>query len=147
MTPEHQKKFEKWLEPFVAGCYPLGFDESEHVIITDKGSFIMNSEEHALWVEEKREEFLKEEPPKAGLIYVPWIIETKEEKINIERDEAVKIWEDKHSRCPQCGHNKLIYTLIGIPWTKDTDYIDDKNKAACTNCTWVGKVNKLNPKI
>lgn len=51
-------------------------------------------------------------------------------------------WEKKHKRCPVCGNDKILTTLIGSVWDTSKDYEDDINTYHC-DCGSHGKVKNL----
>lgn len=144
MNEAQHKKFEKWLEPYV-----LGFDIKEDIsyIETDIGIISIGGPEHEKWLNEKKEEFLKKEPPLAGMVYVPWIIQTVPEgTTDTSRNEAVEQWENLHEVCPKCNNPNIMQSLVGIVWHVGEPYEDNVNTAFCGKCEWNGKVNELKPK-
>lgn len=147
MTEEQQKKFEKWLEPHIkdhghdfAGGFYIETALGEHLNI--------GTDEHDAWVTEMRNEFLKAQPPKAGVVYVPWIIQSvpESESSNDDRKTAVDIWNKEHEACPKCFNTSLMTTLAGPIWHVGEPYVDNINTAHCAKCNWTGKVNQLIPK-
>lgn len=140
MAPEQQKKFEKWLKPQI--------EISDDSIKTAYGEIILiGSDEHDEWVNEMRKEFIKSQPPRAGVIYVPWIIQERVEDIyGNDRSDAVAEWDKMHEACPKCNNTSLMTTMAGAVWHVGEPYEDNINTAHCAKCNWTGKVNQLKPK-
>ena len=145
MTEIQQKKFEKWLEQFIIGW---GSNFATGAFIeTVQGTLTLGSDEHESWLNEKKEEFFKKEPPLAGMVYVPWLIESTESTTeSTDRDMAVKKWEKEHEACPKCNNPQIMQSLAGVIWKVGTPYEDNINKAFCGKCEWNGKVNELKPR-
>lgn len=62
MNEYQLKKFQAWLEPYV-------IDGTSEFVITSEGTFYFGTDEHVAWVEAKRKEFKRKEPPLAGVVY------------------------------------------------------------------------------
>ena len=145
MNEQQHKKFEKWLEPFIIN-WGSNF-ASGPFIETSQGTLNLGSEEHENWLKEKKAEFLRKEPPLAGIVYVPWLIQTVPEgTIDEDRDAASKKWNDEHAVCPKCENPQIMQSLAGVIWHVDKPYEDNINTAFCGKCEWNGKVNELKPK-
>lgn len=145
MTQEQQAKFRKWLNLHIKEYRANSLITFNDVLIE------YNTDEHEKWLEEKKEEFYKQQPPKAGVVYVPWIIETTTEDEdndrNKDRSAAVELWESEHSACPKCLNENLMHSLAGVIWNVGQPYVDNINTAYCSACNWTGKVNQLKPKL
>jgi rubredoxin len=148
MTEPQQKKFDKWLEPYILGSghdFVFGW-----FIETREGTLYIGSEEHDKWVTEKQTAFFKKEPPLAGMVYVPWNIHEytpeENEELEREREKACQEWNVKHECCPRCKNDKTVQSLINVVWHSGTPYEDNVNNAVCPKCGWYGNVNKLKPR-
>jgi hypothetical protein len=148
MTEEQNKKFQKWLEPHIkdhghdfAGGWYITTTLGEHINLF--------SDRHTQWLGEMEAEWRKKEPPLAGMVYVPWKLEQRDDVNDInkeERSQAYARWQEEHWCCPKCGYDKQMQTLAGVVWHVGEEYNDNINTAFCTKCEWTGKVNELKPR-
>ncbi len=53
-----------------------------------------------------------------------------------------KEWSKKHSRCPKCGSNVILETLVGILEYSNKDFEDNINSFEC-GCGCEGKIKEL----
>ncbi len=65
--------------------------------------------------------------------------------IHAQAVQERKVWNDNHSRCPNCKNDKLIHTLAGPIHIVGEGYVDNINNAEC-KCGWHGKVSELIPR-
>jgi DNA-directed RNA polymerase subunit M/transcription elongation factor TFIIS len=81
-----------------------------------------------------------------GIIYAPFVLQTRTEP-NPDYDKFMKKYHRDHSRCPNCGSNKMKTTLMGYPLHMDRkeDY-KDLNSVSCEKCGYRGKRHDLVPK-
>jgi hypothetical protein len=80
MTEIQQRKFEKWLAPKIKDWGRA--DPGGPYLETDEGVIYAGTPEHDEWVDMKRKEFFRLEPPLAGMVYKRLTMEEFSEMVN-----------------------------------------------------------------